>query len=119
MKKFLDVLILAGATEDNPRVMLGYHGTPSRNAATIMKNGFCPKCRRSSGDGAYFSGELSYSLTYARKDGGIGFGDVFLVALLETNPPGVRTKPGSDLINAQGAIFKEETTLPLARLSGF
>ena len=44
-------LIRAGGTRKAPKVMLGYHGTPSRNTDAIMKNGFCPKCRRSAGDG--------------------------------------------------------------------
>lgn len=28
-------------------------------------------------------------------------------------------KPGTHLINAQGAVFREENVLPLARLRGF
>ena len=35
-------------------------------------SGIDPKCRRSAGDGAYFSGELSYSVSYARKAGAAG-----------------------------------------------
>ena len=73
----------AGATRKSPKVLLGYHGTPSRNTDAIMNNGFCPRCRRSAGDGAYFSGELSYSVSYARKSGSSEAGDVFLVAIID------------------------------------
>eukprot|EP00740_Mantoniella_antarctica_P021723 CAMPEP_0198685116 /NCGR_PEP_ID=MMETSP1468-20131203/13178_1 /TAXON_ID=1461545 /ORGANISM="Mantoniella sp, Strain CCMP1436" /LENGTH=83 /DNA_ID=CAMNT_0044430399 /DNA_START=534 /DNA_END=785 /DNA_ORIENTATION=- len=83
-----------------------------------MSGGFCPKCRRSAGDGAYFSGELSYSVSYARKAGGTEPGDVILVALLETESVAAR-KPDSPLIGVQGAVFREASALPLARLRGF
>lgn len=117
VRNFVEGLVRAGAKKEAPRVMLGYHGTPSRNTDRIMSNGFDPKMRRSAGDGAYFSGELSYSVSYARKAGGPEPGDVLLVALIEVS--NLARRPDSHLINAQGAVFKEENTLPLARLRGF
>ena len=146
-----------GATRTSPKVSLGYHGTPSRNTDAIMQNGFCPGCRRSAGDGAYFSGELSYSVSYARRAGGPQPGDVFLVALIDYGyvrvfgvvclpwsdrtlfpksfpspyfvfsmsrrlswpPRRTSKKPGTHVIMAQGAVFREENALPLARLRGF
>lgn len=119
-RAFLDELRRAGGTRERPRVLLGYHGTPAKNTPLIMKGGFCPRCRRSAGDGAYFSGELSYAVSYARKAGGGERGDVLLCALLaHGNAAGVGAKADSHLINAQGTVFKEKTALPLASLRGF
>ena len=83
-----------------------------------MKDGFSPRCRRSAGNGAYFSGELSYAVSYAQKAG--GHGDVLLCALLaHGNAAGVGAKADSHLIDAQGTVFVEKTALPLASLRGF
>lgn len=61
-------LVRAGGTWQAPNVVLAYHGTPSFNTDAIMSNGFCPRCRRSAGDGAYFSGELSYSVRKKKEE---------------------------------------------------
>ena len=117
-RAFLEELRRAGGTRERPRVLLGYHGTPAKNTPLIMKGGFCPRCRRSAGDGAYFSGELSYAVSYAQKAG--GHGDVLLCALLaHGNAAGVGAKADSHLIDAQGTVFVEKTALPLASLRGF
>ena len=101
---------------DRPRVLLGYHGTPAKNTPLIMKDGFSPRCRRSAGNGAYFSGE--HAVSYAQKAG--GHGDVLLCALLaHGNAAGVGAKADSHLIDAQGTVFVEKTALPLASLRGF
>ena len=117
-RAFLEELRRAGGTRDRPRVLLGYHGTPAKNTPLIMKDGFSPRCRRSAGNGAYFSGELSYAVSYAQKAG--GHGDVLLCALLaHGNAAGVGAKADSHLIDAQGTVFVEKTALPLASLRGF
>ena len=119
-RAFLEELHRAGGTRDRPRVLLGYHGTPSKNTPLIMKDGFSPRCRRSAGNGAYFSGELSYAVSYAQKAGGHERGDVLLCALLaHGNAAGVGAKADSHLIDAQGTVFVEKTALPLASLRGF
>ena len=121
VRAFLRAAVRAGGTPERPGILLGYHGTPAKNSDAIFREGFRPECRRSHGDGAYFSGELSYSVSYARKGGGTTPGDVLLVALIQSgNASGVRRKAGdTHLIDAQGTVFKEETALPLARLRGF
>ena len=39
----------SGGSRDTPKILLGYHGTPSCNTDAIMTNGFCPRKRRSAG----------------------------------------------------------------------
>ena len=83
-----------------------------------MKDGFCPRCRRSAGNGAYFSGELSYAVSYAQKAG--GHGDVLLCALLaHGNAAGVGAKADSHLIDAQGTVFVEKTRAASRESPGF
>ena len=120
LRKFLELAKKHGASESDPRVLFGYHGTSAENAEKIFLEGFSPACRRSSGAGAYFSGELEYSAGYAQQRGP---GDILLVVLLlDGNTSGVpvcaicEEKP---VIHVQGCVFDEKYAMPLARLRGF
>ena len=71
-----------------------------------MKDGFSRRCRRSAGNGAYFSGELSYAVSWRAESR--RHGDVLLCALLaHGNAAGVGAKADSHLIDAQGTVFVE------------
>ena len=121
LRKFLELAKKHGASESDPRVLFGYHGTSVENADKIFLEGFSPACRRSSGAGAYFSGELEYSAGYAQQRGP---GDILLVVLLLD---GHRSRSGGPVlpvcdkkpsINGQ-CVFEEKYAMPVARLRGF
>jgi len=138
-RAFLSLCASAGASPANVerRVLFGYHGTSAANAAKIMREGFKEQCRRSHGEGAYFSGVMEYSAKYARDHHGLssrnsarevppapeGPGDILLVALLldghktafELN----RKAPDVPVISATWSVFDEAYAMPLARLRGF
>ena len=121
LRKFLELAKKHGASESDPRVLFGYHGTSVENADKIFLEGFSPACRRSSGAGAYFSGKLEYSAGYAQQRGP---GDILLVVLLLD---GHRSRSGGPVlpvcdkkpsINGQ-CVFEEKYAMPVARLRGF
>jgi|TARA_B110000305_G_scaffold16506_1_gene15381 hypothetical protein len=124
LRKFLELAQKHGASESDPRVLFGYHGTSAENADKIFLEGFSPKCRRCQGAGAYFSGHLDFSAVYAGANGAKG--DILLVALLLD---GHRSAPifgdqnlrghAKPLINVQACVFGETYAMPLARLRGF
>jgi hypothetical protein len=120
-------------------VLFGYHGTSAARAAKIMREGFSERCRRSHGEGAYFSGAMEYSAKYARDHHGLssrnsareptehpeGPGDILLVALLLDGHKTTSTwaldrkAPNVPVISATWSVFDEAYAMPLARLSGF
>ena len=127
LRKFLELAKKHGASASDPRVLLGYHGTSAGNAEKIILAGFCPTCRRSNGAGAYFSGQLEFSATYARQQ---CTGDTLLVILLLDGQrvcnghmyehQHLRGHPDSPLlINAAECVFDEEYAMHIARLRGF
>ena len=146
LRKFLELAKKHGASESDPRVLFGYHGTSVENADKIFLEGFSPACRRSSGAGAYFSGELEYSAQYARDHHEVelknsarptskpeGPGDILLVALLLDGDRSAPIFGDHDLraacddepvinvpvINVERCVFDEKYAMPLARLRGF
>ena len=138
-RAFLSLCARSGASPANVsrRVLFGYHGTSAARAAKIMREGFSERCRRSQGEGAYFSGAMEYSAKYARDHHGLssrnsareptehpeGPGDILLVALLldghktafELN----KKAPDVPVISATWSVFDEAYAMPLARLRGF
>ena len=140
LRKFLELAKKHGASESDPRVLFGYHGTSAENAEKIILEGFRPGCRRSNAAGAYFSGELEFSAKYARDHHGLvsknsarptskpeGPGDILLVVLLldghlKEHVYGdlkLRGHPTKQLINVAQCVFDEKYAMPLARLRGF
>ena len=139
-RAFLSLCARSGASpaDVSRRVLFGYHGTSAARAAKIMREGFSERCRRSHGEGAYFSGAMEYSAKYARDHHGLssrnsareptehpeGPGDILLVALLldghkTTAGPLDRKAPNVPVISATWSVFDEAYAMPLARLSGF
>ena len=147
LRKFLELAKKHGASESDPRVFFGYHGTSAENADKIFLEGFSTECRYcSSGAGAYFSGELEYSAQYARDHHEVelknsarptskpeGPGDILLVALLLDGDRSAPIFGDHDLraacddepvinvpvINVERCVFDEKYAMPLARLRGF
>jgi hypothetical protein len=147
LRKFLELAKKHGASESDPRVFFGYHGTSAENAEKIFLEGFSTECRYcSSGAGAYFSGELEYSAQYARDHHEVelknsarptskpeGPGDILLVALLLDGDRSAPIFGDHDLraacddepvinvpvINVERCVFDEKYAMPLARLRGF
>ena len=143
-RAFLSLCARSGASpaDVSRRVLFGYHGTSAARAAKIMREGFRERCRRSQGEGAYFSGAMEYSAKFARDHHGLsprnsareptehpeGPGDILLVALLLDGHKNTRTGTRTALdrkaanvpvISATCSVFDEAYAMPLARLSGF
>ena len=140
-RAFLSLCARSGASpaDVSRRVLFGYHGTSAARAAKIMREGFSERCRRSQGEGAYFSGAMEYSAKYARDHHGLssrnsareptehpeGPGDILLVALLldgqKTTNTWVLDRKAANVpvISATCSVFDEAYAMPLARLSGF
>ena len=147
LRKFLELAKKHGASESDPRVFFGYHGTSAENADKSFLECFSTECRYcSSGAGAYFSGELEYSAQYARDHHEVelknsarptskpeGPGDILLVALLLDGDRSAPIFGDHDLraacddepvinvpvINVERCVFDEKYAMPLARLRGF
>jgi hypothetical protein len=137
LREFLALCKKHGASPEDPKVLLGYHGTSSSNAAKILQEGFKKECRRSHGDGAYFSGVVEYAAKYAKDHHLLrgrnsardatgapeGPGDILLVALLldghKTTWVLDKKTPDVPVINATWSVFDEQYAMPLARLRGF
>ena len=138
-RAFLSLCARSGASpaDVSRRVLFGYHGTSAARAAKIMREGFSERCRRSQGEGAYFSGAMEYSAKYARDHHGLssrnsareptehpeGPGDILLVALLLDGHKNTwvldRKAANVPVISATWSVFDEAYAMPLARLSGF
>ena len=137
-RAFLSLCARSGASPAtvSRSVLFGYHGTSAANAAKIMREGFSARCRRSHGEGAYFSGVMEYSAKYAWDHYGLssrnsareaphpeGPGDILLVALLldghKTTWALERKAPNVPVISATWSVFDEAYAMPLARLRGF
>ena len=138
-RAFLSLCARSGASPANVsrRVLFGYHGTSAARAAKIMREGFSERCRRSQGEGAYFSGAMEYSAKFARDHHGLsprnsareptehpeGPGDILLVALLLDGHKNTwvldRKAANVPVISATWSVFDEAYAMPLARLSGF